>query len=280
MRKFIIVLFFLFLPSYVRASADALVSLQSVELNGKAVHIAGYLINGNNYFKIRDLAAALKNTSSRFDVSYDKEREAVKIIFGGKYEGSEGDLKPLVKGTKKALESPQVIFKDEEPLKVSIYSIDGNNYLKLRDLANVLNFSVKYDNARSVVEIFTKELGDNLEGVEEITLSAFPKKGVPLRKYLYAISFSVKGAKEATPNYDSSENILVLLTDSGENVQLGSLKAILTQGEKKTEVVIDKTGVITFEAMEEVGAKFDESYTITLFLNMNGEEIPLFYLKH
>ncbi len=56
------------------ASASAMKSAQSVELNGKAVELTAYNIGGNNFFKLRDLGAALG-----FDVGYDAASNTAQV---------------------------------------------------------------------------------------------------------------------------------------------------------------------------------------------------------
>lgn len=60
----------------------ALKSDNSIYINGKDVDLKAYKINGGNYFKLRDLAAALD-----FYVGYDN---AVKSIQVSGYSGYEG----------------------------------------------------------------------------------------------------------------------------------------------------------------------------------------------
>ena len=47
-------------------SAFAVASAQSVEIDGKKVDLTAFNIGGNNFFKLRELGAALN-----FDVDYD-----------------------------------------------------------------------------------------------------------------------------------------------------------------------------------------------------------------
>lgn len=280
MKKiFFIIIFFLLFTTSVKASSLAIPSPQKVELNGKEVGVRGYLINNNNYLKIRDLAAVLKDTEAFFNVSYNKIDETVVIMPKVEYLGDKNDLKPLPKVNKNAIKSPQKFYMNEV-IKVEVYSVEGNNYLKLRDMANILGFIVKYDEKRNVVEIGSRVRGEFKVGMnEEIKLPAFPKEGISLRKYLYGLSFNAGDSKMATPNYDATKNILVLLTETGENIQLGSLKAVFNQDSPK-DLEISNEGLITIKAMESVGAKFDKPYTIIIFLVDGATEIPLFSLKY
>lgn len=70
--------------------ADAVKSFQAFELNGEKVEIGGYLINGNNYYKLRDVAALLNSTTGKFDVKYENKKISLKT--GEAYEKLETDL--------------------------------------------------------------------------------------------------------------------------------------------------------------------------------------------
>lgn len=254
---------------------------QKVMLNGEEVKIAGYLINNNNYFKIRDLAAILRDTDGFFNVTYNKKKEAVEILPNIAYAGDKNDLKPVSKGNKTAIKSLQKFYLKDKPINLSAYSVEGNNYFKLRDLGQALNFKVNYDKDKNTVVITAKKKEtSSVSGLfEEIMLPAFPAEGIAVRKYLYKLSFNVRDAKNTTPNYDATENILVLLTESGENIRLGKLKAIFFQNESK-EVEIDRNGIITLSELKKANANFEKSYTITVFLEDGVNQIPLFSLKH
>ena len=70
------------MPEKSKAAVTALKSDNSIYINGKAMDLKAYKINGSNYFKLRDLAAALD-----FSVGYDN---AVKSIRVSGYSGYEG----------------------------------------------------------------------------------------------------------------------------------------------------------------------------------------------
>ncbi|MEG0798795.1 MAG: WG repeat-containing protein, partial [Acidaminococcaceae bacterium] len=52
-------------------TVTAISSAQKVTVNGKDVAFDAYNINGNNYFKLRDLAFALSGSEKQFDVGWD-----------------------------------------------------------------------------------------------------------------------------------------------------------------------------------------------------------------
>ena len=66
----------LVLFSSVNVFAGAKVSSQSILLDGKDTDVKGYIIQDNNYFKLRDVAALLDGKDAEFNVSYDEDRLA------------------------------------------------------------------------------------------------------------------------------------------------------------------------------------------------------------
>lgn len=101
-----------------------------------------YKINDYNYFKIRDLAAALNGTSKQFGVGYDGATNSVTATKGQPYEIAGGELAGAAEENKTAEISNDVIYVDGVRTEVEVYKIDGSNYFKLRDLGDALGFDV------------------------------------------------------------------------------------------------------------------------------------------
>jgi hypothetical protein len=52
-------------------SVQATPTTSTVLVNGQEVKFQAYLINGNNYFRLRDVAFALTGTEKQFQAAYD-----------------------------------------------------------------------------------------------------------------------------------------------------------------------------------------------------------------
>ncbi|MDO5717151.1 MAG: stalk domain-containing protein [Tissierellia bacterium] len=126
-------------------SAEGEKSFQPVLLNGTEVEINSYLIEERNYFKLRDLAALFAETGARFNVLWNAEHKQVEIVNGEAYEKQEGDLTPLAEGKVTGEVAEQTILVNGEERIVETALIAQNNYVKLRDVAEFLNFDVDYD---------------------------------------------------------------------------------------------------------------------------------------
>lgn len=56
-----------------------------------------------------------------------------------------------------AIRSTQTFYLDGRQIKLEAYAINGNNYVKLRDVGQAVNFNVTYDGAANSVQIVTDE---------------------------------------------------------------------------------------------------------------------------
>lgn len=56
-----------------------------------------------------------------------------------------------------AILSPQSVYVDSVKTNLEAYSINGNNYVKLREIGKVVDFSVQYNKEKNAVEIFSNE---------------------------------------------------------------------------------------------------------------------------
>lgn len=122
-----------------------------------------YIINDYNYFKLRNFASYMNNTAKKFDIRFNSERNAIEIFMESDYMDFSGIPKENISGSKKAIPSPQKIFIDGREVQISGYNIDGNNYFKLRDLAEALDIKINYDEVKKCVI-----LNPNLSNDEKI----------------------------------------------------------------------------------------------------------------
>lgn len=127
-------------------SFHAALSPQNLTVNGVPVSCEKYNIDGSNYFKLRDIAFLLQNSPARFAVVWDAASGTVSIISGQPYTADGSEL--ITDGTDRsgtAVESSQtILFNGTAVSGLSVYNIGGNNYFRLRDLAELLGFGVDY----------------------------------------------------------------------------------------------------------------------------------------
>ena len=76
-----------------RAVVSAAKTTHAFQLNGKAVtNPQAYLINRYNYFKLRDVAYLLRNSTAEFEVGWEKSTNVITLTTGKNYTAVGGEL--------------------------------------------------------------------------------------------------------------------------------------------------------------------------------------------
>ena len=145
------------LPTEMRPiSITATPTASKVLVNERAVSFEAYNIKGNNYFKLRDLAKVVSGTDKQFAVGYDNGTSAITLTSGDPYTIVGGELSNGAGKAKPAVPTTSKIYVNGNETPFTAYNIGGNNYFKLRDVAEAFNIGVGYDNATKVITIDTK----------------------------------------------------------------------------------------------------------------------------
>ena len=126
-----------------------------VLVDGKNVSFDAYSIAGNNYFKLRDLAYVLNGSTKQFSVSWDGNNNAIALQKGNPYIPVGGEMS--TKGTVAIAAVPTTakIILGGQTVKMTAYTIGGNNYFKLRDVGIAFDFDVSWNNALQTIVIDT-----------------------------------------------------------------------------------------------------------------------------
>ena len=129
---------------------------QTVIINGESVTFEVFSRDDSNYFRLRDLAYSLNGTNKRFELGWDSVTGSVTLTSGNPYmpDGSEmksaggavGDVTPNTGLT---------ILIDGAPETIAAYLVDGNNFVKLRDLMKLLDIEVAWDAASGTIGLNT-----------------------------------------------------------------------------------------------------------------------------
>ena len=134
---------------------NATPTASTVLVNNTPTEFEAYTIEGNNYFKLRDLAQVVNNTEKNFEVTWDGTNNAINLISNTPYTPAGGELSKGDNKAKNAIQSTSVIYKDGEAINLKAYTINGNNFFKLRDIAEAFNIGVTWDGATKTVGIDT-----------------------------------------------------------------------------------------------------------------------------
>ena len=137
------------------AKIEAKPTASTVLVNSIPTEFEAYNINGNNYFKLRDLAQAVNNTPKSFEVEWDGAKNAINLISKTTYTPAGGELAKGDSTLKEATPTTSTIYKDGQVVELTAYNINGNNFFKLRDIAKAFDIGVTWDGATNTVGIDT-----------------------------------------------------------------------------------------------------------------------------
>lgn len=125
-------------------------------VNGVETEISGYTVNDSNYYKIRDVAMILRTTAARFDVAWDESLSAIAISRGVKYTIVGGELSEENGTALNVEQNSAPVYVDGEVKEMLSYNINGSTYFKIRDIGDMVGFTVDWDGDAQAVIIRTE----------------------------------------------------------------------------------------------------------------------------
>ena len=143
------------LKTYRPCPVQALPAQTPVLVDGRQISFEIYNIGGSSYFKLRDLAQALSGSAKQFNVGWDNESRQVSIEAGQVYQpavGAAGEPLSSVPALGRQPSDGGVSF-GGRPFEAEKYNVGGSNYFKLRDLAQLLDFQVLWDETSRSIQI-------------------------------------------------------------------------------------------------------------------------------
>ena len=142
-------------PAFAADTVIATPTSSDVLVDRRSVMLDAYNIGGSNYFKLRDLAYVFSNTEKRFNVGWDGASNTISLTSGEEYTVVGGEMKSKGTGNKTAVPTSSKLIFDGDEVTATAFYIEGNNYFKLRDIAEMLNFKVDWDGASDTISIET-----------------------------------------------------------------------------------------------------------------------------
>lgn len=133
----------------------AVVSTDKLMVNGKSVDMPVYKIGGSNYYMLRGLAQALSDTEASFAVGWDAARSQITLTKGEPYTPVGNKTDTAIPDKTTAVLTSSSVQLDGQPLALTAYNIGGNNFFKLRDLGQALNFSISWNEGQHTISIDT-----------------------------------------------------------------------------------------------------------------------------
>jgi len=169
------------------SAADTATAIKSpgiILIDGGEAVFDAYNINGNNYFKLRDIAYKLSGTSAQFEVYWDGANNTVSLLSGKPYTPVGGEMAI----SKNAFHAANPVYKTVSPspsrvtlngkeISLTAYLIDGSNYFKLRDIGETFDFFVGWDSETAAVIIDTSK-----RYIPELTEAAVYNKIIALKE--------------------------------------------------------------------------------------------------
>ena len=128
-----------------------------VFVDNQQVAFDAYIIKQESYFKLRDLATVLDGTDKRFEMNWDSNKKVIHLLTNKPYTVVGGELAKSDGTSKNAIINTYPIYLDGKEISLTAYTIGGNNYFKLRDLGQMLNFDVSWDSSANTIIIDTSK---------------------------------------------------------------------------------------------------------------------------
>ncbi|MCL1976454.1 MAG: stalk domain-containing protein [Firmicutes bacterium] len=139
------------------SAKTALPSASKVLVNGKTIAFDAYNIENNNYFKLRDIAQSLIGSAKQFGVNWDEKANVILLTSNKAYNVMGVEMISGSTDICEATKTTSKIHLDGKEVQLTAYNINGNNYFKLRDLGQVLDFGVSWDAAKNTISIDTSK---------------------------------------------------------------------------------------------------------------------------
>lgn len=197
----------------ISVSADeAVPTTSTVLVNGNNIKFDSYNINGNNYFKLRDLAYVLNTTEKQFSIGYNEVLNTVSLTSRQPYIAVGGEMEIRDGDNVQTEPTSSTILKNGEVVQLQAYLIDDSNYFKLRDIGELLDFSVEWNGEENSISIDTSK-----SYVSE-------NEGDKVTEDTYYSQYKTGEFVEITGKLVSIEKIKEVISTSDNDVWLGCLK--------------------------------------------------------
>ncbi len=140
----------------VQAETLATPSTATIYIDGRVTHFTAYNINGENYFKIRDIANSVNHTKSCFNVEWYEEQNTIVLKSGESYIPTGQEMQvSFDKEPKPIQKSESKVFLNDSQIDIKSYRIEDNTYYRLRDIAEQFHFLVDWDDCLQTIFIQT-----------------------------------------------------------------------------------------------------------------------------
>ena len=134
---------------------NAVPTSATIMVDGVMTEFDAYIIDNNNYFKLRDLAYALNGTDKQFNIEFRRSSNAINIYSDRAYTVVGGEMQTRGINNIVAYLSGATINHNNVSFSFPSYNINNNNYYRLRDIAQLIDFNVTWDETNNTINIDT-----------------------------------------------------------------------------------------------------------------------------
>ena len=127
-----------------------------VTVDGKPVEFQTYTIDDYTYFKLRDIASAINGTSKQFMTFWDESTQSIQLVRRAPYTSTGSSAVGKYSDTI-ATTSTAKLYCDGVRKSVSAYTINDYTYYKLRDIAQLINMGVTWNESTMTIGIETTQ---------------------------------------------------------------------------------------------------------------------------
>ena len=127
-----------------------------VTVDGKPVEFQTYTIDDYTYFKLRDIASAINGTSKQFMTFWDEGTQSIQLVRRAPYTSTGSSAVGKYSDTI-ATTSTAKLYCDGVRKSVSAYTINDYTYYKLRDIAQLINMGVTWNESTMTIGIETTQ---------------------------------------------------------------------------------------------------------------------------
>lgn len=121
-------------------------STVAIDTDGSKLSVQAFNFNGNNYFKLRDIATLTSAGQKKFQISYDNTDKAVVITTNTGYTPVGGELSGEgAAAFKYAANKPTIKVDGKIIQPIQTHLINGYNYFMLRDIGRIVDFGITWN---------------------------------------------------------------------------------------------------------------------------------------
>lgn len=142
-----------YLANAITLDDQAVPIASEVLVNNTTTTFDAYTINGENFFKLRDLALVVSDTNKHFDVSWDGA--AINLTSNMPYTIVGGEMVLDDNKNVTIYFNNSMIYIDDIESILTAYTIKGNTYFKLRDIGQVFDIGVTWEGSTKTIFVDT-----------------------------------------------------------------------------------------------------------------------------